>query len=448
MGSLTARLIVAPGLQTLEVQGTRMEWGMQARAQSLFIRRLEERRAAFGEASRNEFPHTAMMQSRDRRLAVVSGSVGTSILNDSSLPASFTRDLSRPFPPPHLNQFDSRSQRSDRHYSTAMPVYAYPRAPSDYGHFDRQRRSANFETNMPHDYPTDDSHTGRPEVVPRSTQCRDRLKEPSEGNVFAHEGSLTRSPRQKKKEHARSMASKSGTMERSPCRKMTREPEEVYSNMTTLTRRSSIPPTHLTEPKSSKHTTPRCLAFRVSASLKAAAASTVFPTPCGKRINIADFVTFITAADPKKVTRKCKLCEEHIAKKDSPVKHWIKAHAFTDLQVALMHPHEDHSDLVINTTQRRDILLAALYTCPLKGCRGLSQVGVFVTKGDLQRHVHRHYRLLTEASGEEKAWDTEVELDQMRQQVDTYLNNHAFWQKVDHNHFTSRDYKLVWLLNQ
>ncbi|KAF8524078.1 hypothetical protein BU17DRAFT_85137 [Hysterangium stoloniferum] len=396
---------------------------------------LGEGRAIFGEASRNEFPHTAMMQSRDRRLAVVSGSVGTSILNDSSLPASLTRDPSGPFPPPHVNEFEYRnssdSQRSDRHYSTPLPVRAYPRAPSEFvdcGHVHRQRRPANFETTIPHEYHTDDSHTGRPEVVVPTFCSSGRFKEPLEGNIFAHWGSLKRSPQHEQKEHARSMASKSGTMEHNSCREMVREPEEPNS--------------------SSKRTTFISRAFKVNASLKAAAASTVFPTPYGKRTDVADFVTFITAADPQAVTRKCKLCQEHIAKKDSLVKHWIRVHAFTDLQVALTYPYGDHSNLVINTTQRRDILLAALYTCPLKGCRGLSKVGVFVTQNDLRRHVRRHYKFLKKASGEEKAQGTEIELEQMREQVTKYLYNHTFWHPVDRAHFTSREYKLVWLLNQ
>ncbi|KAF8524108.1 hypothetical protein BU17DRAFT_63467 [Hysterangium stoloniferum] len=420
---------------------------------------LEEERAVFGEAFRHGFPHAAMMQSRDRRLAVVSGSAGTSILNDSSFPASFTRDPSGPFPPRHVNQFEyrnsHRSQRSDRHYSTAMPVYPYPRAPSEfvhYRHVDRQR-------SIPNEYHGDDSHTGRPEVVVPTLCTSGRFKEPLEGNVFPHGGSLKRllsnsclypsSLHNQIPEHARSMASKSGTMENDSCREMVREPEEVSFNMSTLTRRPSIPPTRPTEPESSReHTTLLPRGFKVSASLKAAAASTVFPTPCGENTNVADFVTFITAADPQAVPIKCKLCEQHIARKDSLVQHWIRVHAFADLQVALMYPHEDHSDLVINTTQRRDILLAALYTCPLKGCRGLSTVRVYVTKGDLLRHVRRHYGPLDEASGEENTRDTDVELEQMREQVTNYLNNHTFWLPVDRTHFTSRNYKLAWLLNQ
>ncbi|KAF8524116.1 hypothetical protein BU17DRAFT_85209 [Hysterangium stoloniferum] len=416
---------------------------------------LEEERAVFGEAFRHGFPHAAMMQSRDRQLAVVSGSAGTSILNDSSFPASFTRDPRGPFPPLHVNQFEyrnsHRSQRSDRHYSTAMPVYPYPRAPSefvDYRLVDRQRRSANFEMTIPNEYHRDDSHTRRPEVVVPTLCTSGRFKEPLEGNVFAHGGSLKRSPHTQYLEHARSMASKSGTMEHDSCREMVRELEEVSSNMSTLTRRPSILPTHPTEPESSReHTTLLPRAFKVSASLKAAAASTVFPTPCGERTNVADFVTFITAVDPQAVPIKCKLCEQDIARKESLVHHWIRVHAFADLQVALMYPHGDHSDLVINTTQRRDILLAALYTCPLKGCRG-STVGVYVTKGDLLRHVRRHHGFLDEASEEENARDTEVELEQMREQVTNYLNNHTFWLPVDRTHFTSRNYKLAWLLNQ
>ncbi|KAF8524086.1 hypothetical protein BU17DRAFT_85161 [Hysterangium stoloniferum] len=441
----------APALQMLEVQGTRMERGMQAvRRTRLHITYC----AAF-------LAYSIMVYSQigggtDRRLAVVSGSVGTSILNDSSLPASLTRDPSGPFPPPHVNEFEYRnssgSQRFDRQYSTPLPVYAYPRAPSEFvdcGHVHRQRRPANSETTIRHEYHTDDSHTGRPEVVVPTFCSSGRFKEPLEGNIFAHGGSLKRSPQPKQREHARSMASKSGTMEHNSCREMVREPEEVSSNMSTLTRRPSISPTHPTEPNSSsKRTTFISRAFKVNASLKAAAASTVLPTPYGKRTNVADFVTFITAADPQAVTRKCKLCQEHIAKKDSLVKHWIRVHAFTDLQVALTYPYGDHSNLVINTTQRRDILLAALYTCPLKGCRGLSKVGVFVTQNDLLRHVRRHYKFLKKASGEEKAQGTQIELEQMREQVTKYLYNHTFWHPVDRAHFTSREYKLVWLLNQ
>ncbi|KAF8524106.1 hypothetical protein BU17DRAFT_85195 [Hysterangium stoloniferum] len=212
------------------------------------------------------------------------------------------------------------------------------------------------------------------------------------------------------------MASKSGTMEHDSCREMMREPEEASSNLSTLTRRPSIPPTHPTEPESSRvHTALLPRAFKVSASLKAAAASTVLPTGCGERTNVADFVTFITAADPQAVPIKCKLCEQHIARKDSLVQHWIRVHAFADLQVALMYPHEDHSDLVINTTQRRDITRRLVYLS-LEGVSGFIK-----------------------ASGEEKARDTEVEVERMRERVTKYLNI---------AHFTSRNYRLVWLLNQ
>ncbi|KAF8524109.1 hypothetical protein BU17DRAFT_85202 [Hysterangium stoloniferum] len=320
----------------------------------------------------------------------------------------------------YMNQLDDDPFIcSLEHYSTAMPVYPYPRAPSefvDYRHVDRQRRYANFEMTIPNEYHTDDSHTGRPEVVVPTLCTSGRFKEPLEGNVFAHGGSLKCSPRDQTLQHARSMASKSGTMEYDSCSEMVREPEEVSSNMSTLTRRPSIPPTHPTEPESSReHTTLLPRAFKVSASLKAAVASTVFPTPCGERTNVANFVTFITAADPQAVPIKCKLCEQHIARKDSLVQHWIRVHAFADLQVALMYPHEDHSDLVINTTQRRDITRRLVYLS-LEGVSGFIK-----------------------ASGEEKARDTEVEVERMRERVAKYLNI---------AHFTSRNYKLVWLLNQ
>ncbi|KAF8513931.1 hypothetical protein BU17DRAFT_68605 [Hysterangium stoloniferum] len=408
-------------------------------------RTFEEGCTVFGETSGINFP---IIQSRERPFAVVAGSVGTSILNESSLPTSFTRDPSGPFPPPHLPQFEyrnsSRSQGSHRHYSTAMPVYAYPPAPSDYGHFDRQRC-------IPHDYyPTDDSRTGRPEVVVSALCTSGRLKEPFEGNVFTHGESLTRSPNINEFEHARSMASKCGTMERNPCRVMAKEPEEVSSNMTMFTWRLSIPPIHPTKPQPKRNrTAPIHRAFTVRVSLlQAAALNAVFPTLLGKKTDIADFVTFITAADPQAVPRECKLCEQRVTTQNSLVAHWIRVHAFRDLKVALMHPHEDHSDLIVNTTQRRDILLTALYTCPLKGCVNSSMVGVFPTKKALQNHVDIHYRLLIEASGEKKAREAGVQLKQMEEQVQTYLVDHPFWQRVDHSDFTSRDYKLIWLLNQ
>ncbi|KAF8513934.1 hypothetical protein BU17DRAFT_94979 [Hysterangium stoloniferum] len=408
-------------------------------------RTLEEECAVLGETSGNNFP---IIQSRNRRFAVVSGSVGTSILNDLSLPASFTRDPSGPFPPPHLNQFEyrnsSRSQLSDRHHSTGMPVYAYSGTPSefvDYRHFDRQRRSANFEATIPHEYPGDNSHTGMPEVVVPTLGTPGRIKDPFEGNVFAHGESLTRSPKNNHVEHARSMSSNCGTMERNPCTEMAREPEEVSSTMTTLKWR---PPTHPTKPQPKRNpTTPSHHAFMVRVSLlQAAAANAVFPAPLWKKTDIADFVTFITAADPQADQRECKLCRDILTTQNPLV------NAFSNLKVALMHPHEAPNHSVVNATQRRDILLAALYTCPLKGCLNSSRVGVFPTKNALQKHLDLHDKLLIKGSVEEKGQEGGVELKQMEEQVSTYLSHHAFWQAVNRKHFTSRDYKLIWLVNQ
>ncbi|KAF8529710.1 hypothetical protein BU17DRAFT_79795 [Hysterangium stoloniferum] len=417
-------------------------------------RTLEEECAVLGETSGNNFP---IIQSRDRRFAVVSGSVGTSILNDLSLPASFSRDPRGPFPPPHLNQFEyrnsSRSQLSDRHHSTGMPVYAYSGTPSefvDYRHFDRQRRSANFEATIPHEYPGDNSHTGMPEVVVPTLGTPGRIKDPFEGNVFAHGESLTRSPEPNNVEHARSMSSNCGTMERNPCTEMAREPEEVSSTMTMLKWRPFITPTHPTKPQPKRNrTTPIHRAFTVRVSLlQAAAANAVFPTPLGKKTDIADFVTFITAADPQADRTECKLCQNILTTQNSLVDHWVRVHAFGDLKVALLHPHEAPNNSVANTTQRRDILLAALYTCPLKGCVNSSMVRVFPTRTALLKHVGLHYKPLKEASGEEKGREAAVELKQMEEQVSTYFIHHAFWQVVDSKYFTCRDYKLIWLLNQ
>ncbi|KAF8529709.1 hypothetical protein BU17DRAFT_60481 [Hysterangium stoloniferum] len=246
------------------------------------------------------------------------------------------------------------------------------------------------------------------------------------------------------------MSSNCGTTERDPCTEMAREPEEVSSTMTTLKWRPFIPPTHPTEPQPERNpTTPIHRAFTVRVSLlQAAAANAVFPTPLWKKTDIADFVTFITAADPQADQRECKLCRDILTTQNPLVNHWLRVHAFSDLKVALMHPHEAPNHSVVNTTQRRDILLAGLYTCPLKGCLNSSRVGVFPTKNASQKHLDLHDKLLIKGSVEEKGQEGGVELKQMEEQVSTYLSHHAFWQAVDRKHFTSRDYKLIWLLNQ
>ncbi|KAF8524105.1 hypothetical protein BU17DRAFT_63463 [Hysterangium stoloniferum] len=406
IGSLTARLIVAT--RSSNARSPRDPDGVgDAGSQTL-----EEGRAVFGEASRHGFPHAAMMQSRDRRLAVVSGSAGTSILNDSSFPASFTRDPSGPFPPPHALF----------HGDACVPI------PAGTIKLQTCRPSAQV-----HELRNDARGCG-PYVVyfgafqralgKKCFRTRGEFKtgddEGAEGGILQYVHAYT-----------------------APIYP-TYPPNRAYAHIIENSRALEL---RRMKERDTSAVHEYFSGFKVSASLKAAAASTVFPTPCGERTNVADFVKFITAADPHADPIKCKLCEQHIARKDSLVQHWIRVHAIADLQVALMYPHEDHSDLVINTTQRRDILLAALYTCPLKGCRGLSTVRVYVTKGDLLRHVRRHYGFLDEASGENTR-DTDVELEQMREQVTNYLNNHTYWLPVDRTHFTSRNYKLVWLLNQ
>ncbi|KAF8525280.1 hypothetical protein BU17DRAFT_84276 [Hysterangium stoloniferum] len=209
-----------------------------------------------------------------------------------------------------------------------------------------------------------------------------------------------------------------------------REPEEVSSTMTTLKWRPFIPPTHPTEPQPERNpTTPIHRAFTVRVSLlQAAAANAVFPTPLWKKTDIADFVTFITAADPQADQRECKLCRDILTTQNPLVNHWLRVHAFSDLKVALMHPHEAPNHSI--------------------GCLNSSRVDVFPTKNALQNHLDLHEKLFIKGSVEEKGQDGGVELKQMEEQVSTYLSHHAFWQAVDRKHFTSRDYKLIWLVNQ
>jgi hypothetical protein len=189
-------------------------------------------------------------------------------------------------------------------------------------------------------------------------------------------------------------------------------------------------------------------AFRVSASLiNIAAATTVFPTPLGKTKDVARYLTANSPAELK----CCKLCDVSYAKDRSLIRHWLGVHAFKDLKVALNLPKADHSKLVINSTRKRDILLAAVYTCPLEGCRASdtdSQVAVFVTKDYLANHIRAHCEYL-EDPGKEIGPDATLE-SQMWEQFETHVSKHPFWQGTgqDLAHFACRDSKLVWMLNQ
>ncbi|KAF8520489.1 hypothetical protein BU17DRAFT_65486 [Hysterangium stoloniferum] len=402
---------------------------------------LEEERAVFGGTSGSHYSH-----------------VGTSVLDDSSFPTTSTGDHSGPLTSPHLNESEYRnssgqcSQRSERHYSTAMPMFSNPRAPSEfvnYEDFDHQRRSANFQTTTPRQDLMYDPHIGRSQVVVPTLTTSGRLEKSFERNVFAHRGGFPYFPETQNIEHNTSMVSKCGAMECNSCKEMTREP--VSLNMSTLTRPPSPSFSRLTrpesghEPKQTKKRTAVCLrAFRVNASLKAAAATAVFPTPIGKIINTDHIIKFIKADDAE--TGKCKLCEQRLSNDYSLLRHWIGAHAFKDFQVALTCPHEDHSNSVINSPQRQDIMLAALYSCPLHGCL-YAWVGVFTTKDDLNKHVRSHYRIIRDF-GEGRGYNIEDKLEQMEERVETYINEHPFWQQVDRRYFFSRNHKLIWLLNQ
>jgi len=49
------------------------------------------------------------------------------------------------------------------------------------------------------------------------------------------------------------------------------------------------------------------------------------------------------------------------------VRHWIEVHVPQALQDVLKNPAADHSMSIINSQRKQDILLAAMYICPVDG---------------------------------------------------------------------------------
>ncbi|KAF8509938.1 hypothetical protein BU17DRAFT_70262 [Hysterangium stoloniferum] len=169
----------------------------------------------------------------------------------------------------------------------------------------------------------------------------------------------------------------------------------------------------------------------------------VFPTPFGK---VGNVMRFISADSDLKI---CKLCYKSFKKDSYLTRHWLQAHAYKDLGIALTYPNANHNKLIINSTSRRDILLAAVYTCPWDACLGLSQVGVFITKNCLYTHIKAHCKRLKKL-GQDSGRNVEAELQQLWERFEIYVNKDPFWQETNCElaHFTHRDAKLVWVLNQ
>ncbi|KAF8511628.1 hypothetical protein BU17DRAFT_69578 [Hysterangium stoloniferum] len=335
----------------------------------------------------------------------------------------------------------------------AEPSYSNPLMQSDYGnHYDFDHQHNTFRQ-----YPMDNPHSGRSQAVPPTSRSPEHLEDPSEGNTFAHRGSFTHFPELQIIEHDPSMVSKTGPMEYDLYRDLAREPEEAFSNMSALVRPPSPPPARPTKRKRDSKPTGRkakpagvhTRAFTVSTSLIEAATKTVvFPTPSGKTPDAMSFIQTVSVRGWK----KCKRCHADFKCNQQLTRHWLQVHVYLDLEAAINFPEGDHTMSIINSTQRRDILLAAVYTCPLDPCRAVespSRVAVFVTEPSLDTHVKTHYECL-KAWGKEVGQDMTLELRQMRKRVSTYVNQHPFWPKTVQQppQFTSRNKKLVWMLNQ
>jgi len=187
------------------------------------------------------------------------------------------------------------------------------------------------------------------------------------------------------------------------------------------------------------------LGFTIEVSVLRAAVMTA--TVVKQRKDVMIYVAF----DPLPEVKKCKMCKTVVRKNyQSLVRHWLEVHAFNDLQTVLKSPAGDHSALTINSKLKVDIMLAALYACPLQGCHSLDRLEarVFVNKETLDRHAKAHHHLQGEhASTKEEA---AMIVQQMERQVATYVSNHPFWQEApqDFATFACRDNTLVWMLNQ
>jgi len=277
------------------------------------------------------------------------------------------------------------------------------------------------------------------------------LEESFVGNNFARRGSFTYCPKTSKKEHNRPTVSKSDAMEQT-CSQKAGQP--VSSPPNPIQESASCnPSTDLPKRKrgrkKTKHPMMNVRPFTVRMSLIQAAATTVvFPVPVGQTFNILRYILDASAGKLK----KCKRCEKWLSDNCSLVKHWLQVHAYQDLEAAVNFPDADHGNKVINSPWRRDILLAALFTCPLDACRPLdlgSQVEVFMTKDCLAKHVNAHCDRLKDW-GEEMGQDTTMEVQQMKECFSNYVDQHPFWQKKKEEgvHFTTRQSKLIWTLNQ
>ncbi|KAF8516590.1 hypothetical protein BU17DRAFT_67415 [Hysterangium stoloniferum] len=299
----------------------------------------------------------------------------------------------------------------------------------------------------------EESHMSGPQTAAPTPPNPEHPDNPFDQNTFARRGSFIYFPEHLNINHDRPMGSKSGAMEHEPWREMAREPEEVFANTTTLAQFPS-PSATLMKPtrakKVAKMKTPpsRMLRrlFTVSTSLIGAATMTaVFPRPLGKVGNVMRFIS----ADSPTDSKICKLCYKSFKQDSDLTRHWLQAHAYKDLSIALTYPNANHNKLIINSTSRRDILLAAVYTCPWDACLDLSQVGVFITKDSLYTHTKGHRKRL-EKLGQDSGRNVAAELQQLRERFKTYVNKDPFWQKTDCElaHFTHRDAKLVWMLNQ
>ncbi|KAF8516588.1 hypothetical protein BU17DRAFT_92718 [Hysterangium stoloniferum] len=371
------------------------------------IQTLEEGRAGLGATLGSHSLHT--------------GSVGTSpfLPTIAHVPGGPSTAL-------HFNESgyrdrsSQRTRRSDSFGSTAMPAYSNQRAPSAHEYHNRSTR---MESRILHHNFGEESHMSGPQTAAPTPPNPEHPDNPFDRNAFARRGSFIYFPNHLYTKHDRPMGSKSGAMQHEPCREMAREPEEVFANTTTLAQFPS-PSATLMKPTSAKKVAKmkmppsRMLGrlFTVSTSLIGAATMTaVFPTPFGK---VGNVMRFISADSDLKI---CKLCYKSFKKDSYLTRHWLQAHAYKDLRIALTYPNANHNKLIINSTSRRDILLAAVYTCPWDVCLG-----------------------------QDSGWNLEAELQQLWERFETYVNKDPFWQKTDCElvHFTHRDAKLVWVLNQ
>ncbi|KAF8496617.1 hypothetical protein BU17DRAFT_103404 [Hysterangium stoloniferum] len=331
---------------------------------------------------------------------------------------------------PHLNGLEyrdsssQRTRRSDSFGSTAMPVYSNQWAPSAHGYHSRSTR---MESRILHHNFGEESYMSGPQTAATTHPNPEHPDHSFDGNACARRGSFIYFPDHLNQEHDRPMGSKSATMQYEPCTEMAREPEEVFANTTTLAQFPSpsatlMKPTSAKKAAKMKTTHSRMLGrfFTVSTSLvEAATMNAVFPTPFGK---IGNVMRFISADSPAKL-KICKLCYKDFKHNSFLTKHWLQVHAYEDLIIALTSPNVNHNELIINSTSRRDILLAAVYTCPLDGCLGLSQVGVFMTKRCLNNHIRGHCNRLKKL-GQDSGQNVEAELQQLWEQFNTCVNKH------------------------